>query len=169
MTPSENEIKELEKSLDNIKKNISTLKLVIDRIIYNLNGCLRMFRSYYEIANDIIKKYKLFNKKDEDKNNDNNNKNTEKFRNYTILKSLRNLKFSNNKILRDLNKIIEEKIIQNQSNLIIDIYKKKKDKYKGNESTNEINEESDESWIKEIDKKEEKSLITPMGANKKKN
>ena len=52
----------------------------------------------------IIEKFALFNKE---------------LKNYTILKSLRNLKFSNIQIMKDLNSIIDEKDMKKKTNMII--------------------------------------------------
>ena len=57
MSPNEVELQELKESLNKIDKMFSNLKISIDNIIYNLNGTLRLFQNYYEIANDIIYKY----------------------------------------------------------------------------------------------------------------
>ena len=94
MCPSKKDLNDLTESLDNMKKNIETLRIVIEDIIYSLNGTMRIYQNYYDIAKRIIEKYELFNKE---------------LKNYTILKSLRNLKFSNIQIMKDLSSIIEEK------------------------------------------------------------
>ena len=134
-------IDNLKKNLELIKKNIGVLKHVINDIKYNLDGAIRIFKRYYEIANDVITKYELFNKD---------------LKNYRILKSLRNINFSNNKIMEDLNKIIDEKNIMNRIDAIVNIYKTKRDDYKGNIAIIDYNKDNDDDWIEEIKKNEEK-------------
>ena len=100
MSPNEVELQEVKESLNKNDKMFSNLKISIDNIIYNLNGTLRLFQNYYEIANDIIYKYEKFNK-NEDKEKE--------FLNFTILKTPRNLKVSNKKITEDLDSLIKQK------------------------------------------------------------
>ena len=93
MAPNEVELQELKDSLKKIEEMFSDLKNSIDDIIYSLNGTLRLFQNYYEIANDIIYKYEKFNK-NEDKEKE--------FLNYAILRTLLNLKLSNKNIAEDI-------------------------------------------------------------------
>lgn len=69
MAPNKDELKELKDSLKSIGKDIKNLKLVIDDLIYSLNGTLRLFQNYYDIENDIIYKYEHFNKNEDKKKN----------------------------------------------------------------------------------------------------
>lgn len=62
MAPNEKELQSLKDFLLKMKKNIRNLKIIINDIIYNLNGTMKIFNNYYEIANDIVGKYELYNK-----------------------------------------------------------------------------------------------------------
>ena len=144
MTP---DLEKLKESLEKIEKNINNLRIIINDIKYRLDGTLRIFKRYHYIAKDIIGKFELFNKD---------------LKNYRILKSLRNLTFSNIKINEDLNKIIYEKDLIKKTNFIIDIYKEKEKNYKGN--INDIKDnikDNDDDWLEEILKKETKKEIKP--------
>lgn len=156
------DISKLKESLKIIRYNIDTLKEVIDDIKYNLDGTLRIYNRYYNIANDIIKKYETFNKK---------------LKNYRILRTVRNLKFSNNQIKDDLNKFIKEKDLSKKCLMIIETYLQKEHLYKGMNS-NDIEKENDENWYQEIlkekimkkekQKEQEKESKKKQNVNKKK-
>ena len=124
MAPNEGELKELKDSLKKIGDAIKNLKLVIDDLIYSLNGTLRLFQNYYDIANDIIYKYEHFNKNEDKK---------KELLNFTILKSLRNLKFSNKNIVEDIESLITQNNRINKATAIIYIYENKKAMYRGDE------------------------------------
>lgn len=138
MAPKKEELENLKNSLELMKKNINNLKLVVDDIIYSLYGSIKIFQSYYDIAKNIIDKYEKFNKGPKD------------YKNYTMLKTLRDLKKSNEKVMKDLNEIIYEKEMINKSEKILNIYQNKNSKYKGNINDNDFNNENDDDWIKEI-------------------
>ena len=132
-------ISDLKESLKKIQKSIENLEEVIENIKYNLEGTKRIYKRYYDISNDIINKFELFNKNG---------------KNYRILRTIRNLKFSNKQILEDLKKIDEEDIM-GKCVTIIEIYLSKEDLYKGKEnivSTKNINKEGDDKWFEEIQK-----------------
>lgn len=142
MTPN---LEGLKKSLIEIKKNIENLNVVIEGIKSYLDGTLRIYTQYYIISKDIISKYELFN---------------QNFKNYRILKTLRNLEFSNKQILGDLNGIIKEKDIKTKADLIIDIHNKKIKNLKlNNINESDYNKDNDEDWLKELDKNEENNQI----------
>ncbi len=106
---------------------------------------MRIYTQYYIISKDIISKYELFN---------------QNFKNYRILKTLRNLEFSNKQILGDLNGIIKEKDIKTKADLIIDIHNKKIKNLKlNNINESDYNKDNDEDWLKELDKNEENNQI----------
>ena len=84
LIPEDKEIEGLKESLKEINKNMESLKIVIDDLVYTLNGAMRVYQNYFKIANHIITKYESFNKGEK------------AFKNFTIFKCLRNLKFSNN-------------------------------------------------------------------------
>ena len=145
LIPDEKELKQLYDSLKEIKKNINDLKVVIDKIIYTLNGAMRIYENYYRIASHIITKYETFNR---DANS---------FKNFTIFKSLRNLKFSNIQILEDLKSIINEKNDIDKAMTLIGIYSDKKRKYNLDEKIgNDLNKEDDGDWFKEVCEREKR-------------
>ena len=154
MTPNDKEIDDLEKKLVKINKIIEDLEYVVTDIIYKLNGSVKMFKNYSRIAKDVIEKYKMFNKD---------------FKNYEILKSIRNIKISNGDIFQELNSIIEKKDSKTQAGILIDIYMKRKNRYYGDITTNPLNEETDDKWIKDIEEKEKKALQSKAEAPPKKN
>ena len=139
----------LKKSLVEIEKNIDNLKVAIEGIKSYLDGSLNIFTQYYKITKDIISKYELFN---------------QDLKNYRILKTLRNLEFSNKQILGDLNGIIKERNMKTKANLIIDIHDKKVKNLKLDKiNEDDYKNDNDEAWLKELNKKEEeiKQSITP--------
>ncbi len=147
LIPAEKEITALKNSLEEIKKNTESLKIVIDDLIYTLKGAMRMYQNYYKIACNIIEKYESFNK-DEGA-----------FKNFTIFKCLRNLKVSNDQILGKLKSIINKKDKLDKAKDLIEIYSNKKKNYYANEKVgDDLNKEDDGDWLKEILEKEEKIL-----------
>lgn len=141
------DIDNLKKVLGNIKDNINKLSFAIDNIKNMLDGTKRIYERYYNIANDIIKKYELFNKD---------------LKNYKILRTIRNLKFSNKQIIEDLNYIINEPDLQKKSSIILSTYIDKLDKVKGSENKHHINtikKEMDDNWYEEICQFREKKRI----------
>ena len=134
------DIEDLKKVLGEIRNSINTLSFTIDNIKNMLDGTKRIYERYYNIANDIIKKYELFNK------------DLKNF-NYRILRTIRNLKFSNKQIIEDLNKIIKEGDIEKKSSIIISTYINKLEQVKGIEKKqhiNKIKKEMDDNWYEEI-------------------
>jgi len=138
---SNKEKEKLKESLKIMEKNVSNLKTIIDDIKYRLDGTLRIFKRYLYIANDIIGKYELFNKE---------------LKNHRILKSLWNLKFSNNSMNDNLTKIIKEKNLIQKVNKIIDIYEQKEKNYKDNKNEIFDYKKGDNEWWEEINKEGEK-------------
>ena len=146
LTPEENEINDLKNSLDTIKKYKDDLKIVVDDLIYNLKGAVRLYENYYKIANHIINKYETFNKGKED------------FKNFTIFRCLYNLKFSNQQISKDLKEIIYEKDRIKRAEIIMNKYLNNKKYYyfpDMNSEDNPNNEDYNE-WLNEVLKREEK-------------
>ena len=113
----------LKKILGNIKDSINNLSFAVDDIKNMLDGTKRIYERYYNIANDIIKKYELFNKD---------------LKNYRILRTIRNLNFSNKQIINDLNKIIDEQDLQKKSSIILSTYNDKLETIKGIENKHHI-------------------------------
>ena len=102
---------------------------------------MNIFTQYYKITKDIISKYELFN---------------QDLKNYRILKTLRNLEFSNKQILDDINGIIKERNMKTKANLIIDIHDKKVKNLKLDKiNEDDYKKDSDEDWLYELNKKEE--------------
>ena len=122
---------------------MKSLKIIIDNIVYTLNGAMRIYENYFKIASHIVGKYETFNK---DKDS---------FKNFTIFKCLRNLKFSNNLILEDLKSIINIKDKNEQAKSLIKIYDDKKKKYFADDRKGtDLNEEDDSQWYKEVCERE---------------
>ena len=140
MYPNDKELEELKASLELIKAKLDTLKLVINDIIYSLNGTKRLFESYYDIGVNIINKYETFNKD---------------FKNFTIFESLNNLKNTNVEIMKELDSIKDQKDIRDKAFSIINIYKNKKDNYKKNMNSNDIKEVKEEPKVHHYMKKRE--------------
>ena len=115
MTPNVDQLKDYVQKMED---NIKDLKIIIDDIKYSLDGALRIFKRYLYIAKDIIGKYEFFN---------------QDLKNNRILKSLWNLKYSNDKMNNDLTKIAGDentlKLIE-KADILIDIYEKKEENYK---------------------------------------
>ena len=151
-------VQDLRATLKKIKENIDTLEEVIENIKYNLDGTKRIYKRYYNISLDIIRKFETFNKTT---------------KNYRILRTVRNLKFSNKQMLESLEKIINEKELQNKCSIIIETYLSKENLYKGviNKSIKIIETESDANWYEEIQKvkknKMEKELEKEKDSEKK--
>ena len=143
LIPDEEELKPLYDSLDEIKKTMKSLKIIIDNIVYTLNGAMRIYENYFKIASHIVGKYETFNK-DKDA-----------FKNFTIFKCLRNLKYSNNQILEDLKSIISIKDKNEQAKSLIKIYDDKKKKYFADDRKGiDLNQEDDAQWYKEVCERE---------------
>ena len=102
---------------------------------------MRVFKRYHYIAKDIVGKFELFNKE---------------VKNYRILKSLRNLEFSNDKMNKDITKIIDEDDGIKAMNYIIKIYEEKEQNYRRNNAgeKNDHSKDNDDDWLEEIKKKE---------------
>jgi hypothetical protein len=109
------EINKIKTNLGKIKDKINDLQCIIDNMKDLLDGTMKILEQYCEIEQDIIEKYELYN---------------EKLKNYRVLKSLNNLNVSNKKIMDDLIKIINEKDLQKQINILIDIYEGDRKNYK---------------------------------------
>ena len=122
---------------------MKSLKIIIDNIVYTLNEAMRIYENYFKIASHIVGKYETFNK-DKDA-----------FKNFTIFKFLRNLKYSNNQILKGIKTIINGKNKNEQVQVLIKIYDDKKKKYFDDERTgNDLNKEVDDQRFKEIFERE---------------
>ena len=133
----ETNVGDLKTSLDKIKAHIQTLEDVIDDIKYRLDGAKRIYERYYSISLDILKKYETFNKS---------------LKNYRILRTIRNLKFSNKQIIGDLEKIINNDDLKSKCSTILETYQNKVKLYEdtGNFTIKDVQKESDDTWYEEI-------------------
>ena len=130
------------------------LKIIINNLIYILNREMNLYNDYYKCANHIIEKYETFNKGEE------------AFKNFTIFKSLYNLKDSNKDILEDLQKIINERDKVNQAKNLFDNYFYRNSSYFTYQMIeNDLNKEDDSKWLKEVCEREKK-LIKPKTIKK---
>ena len=131
--------KNIKDNLNKIKDTIEDLKCIVEKIKEYLDGSVRIFEKYYNIAQDVIYKYETYNKE---------------LKNYRILKSVLNLKDSNEKIMKDLDEIINGEKFMEQINRIINIYIVDREDYtKGSQNQNNnsiINTDLDQSF-KEIE------------------
>ena len=100
-------VKSIRDDIDKIKEKISDLSHIIEDMKDSLDGAMKIFNQYYEIAEDIIGKYELYNSK---------------LKNHRILKSIDNLNKSNKNINEVLNEILHEKDIKIKINNLINIY-----------------------------------------------
>ena len=143
LIPEQKELSDLKNSLEEIKNSMESLKIIIDDLIYTLNGAMRIYQNYFKISSHIIEKYESFNKGEG------------AFKNFTIFKCLRNLKFSNAQILQDLQSIINEKDKFDKAKKLIGIYADKKKNYHSNDGIgNDLNKEDDTEWYKEVIERE---------------
>ena len=129
---------------DNIKESIDNLKVIVGKIKKFLDGTIKIFEDYYNIAEDIINKYEAYNKE---------------LKNHRIVESVLNLDASNQKILKDLNEIIKGENFKEQICKIIDIYiKDRNDFIKGPQNKNNINEEEEKNSQKSQEEIKDYSL-----------
>ena len=148
LIPDEKEFKDLIDSTEKIKEKMKTLKSIIENLVYTLNRTWDIYDNYYKIAKHILNKYNTFNKGEKD------------FKNFTIFKCLRNLRISNEDILKDLDAIIEKKKKTEKAIELIKIYDKKKSDYYANTPLgNNLNKEDDSDWLKEIEEKEKRKIL----------
>ena len=148
LIPDEKEFKDLIDSTEKIKEKMKTLKSIIENLVYTLNRTWDIYNNYYKIAKHILNKYNTFNKDEKD------------FKNFTIFKCLRNLRISNEDILKDLDAIIEKKKKTEKAIELIKIYDKKKSDYYANTPLgNNLNKEDDSDWLKEIEEKEKRKIL----------
>ena len=92
-----NNLNKLRNSIDDYKNNLKDIIKMLNKTIDNLE-------IYYSISNNIINNYQKKN------------------RNFQILNNLNNIDESNQKIIKDIDRIINEKEIDNKIKNIINIY-----------------------------------------------
>ncbi len=145
LIPDEKELQDLTDSTEKIKEKMKTLKSIIENLVYTLNRTWDIYDNYYTIAKHILNKYNTFNKGEKD------------FKNFTIFKCLRNLRISNEDILKDLDAIFDKKKKTEKAIELIKIYDKKKSDYYANTPLgNNLNKEDDSDWLKEVEEREKK-------------
>ena len=103
----EQKTKNIRASLNNIKKSIIDLEQTVENIRGYLEGSIGIVKKYCDIAENIIDKYETYNKD---------------LKNHRILQSVINLKDSNEKVMKNLNSIIDEKFIREQTKNIMNIF-----------------------------------------------
>ena len=133
------DIKDIKDNVDKIKHTIDDLKCIVEKIKRYLDGSVTIFEKYYNIAQDVIYKYETYNKE---------------LKNYRILKSVLNLKDPNEKIMKDLDEIINEEKFKEQINNIINIYIKDREdytKYSQNNNNSIINNTDLDQSYQEIE------------------
>ena len=108
-------IDNIKKQLNEIEDKINDLKYIIDNIKGHLDNSLEIFNHYYEIGQDVIDKYELYNKD---------------LKNHRILQTLNNLDTFNKTIMQDLNDIINSEDLKTQINFLIDISEEERKNYK---------------------------------------
>jgi len=99
--------KDIKDSLKNIKNSLINLEHVVENIRAYLEGSINIIKKYCVIAENIIYKYEKYNKD---------------LKNHRILKSVINLKDSNEKVIENIKSIINEKNIREQTKNIMDIF-----------------------------------------------
>ena len=99
--------KDIKDSLKNIKNSLINLEHVVENIRAYLEGSINIIKKYSVITENIIYKYEKYNKD---------------LKNHRILKSVINLKDSNEKVIENIKSIINEKNIREQTKNIMDIF-----------------------------------------------
>ena len=122
----------IEEDLKELKNNIDKIKEYINKIIDILNEINRNFEIYYKINLDIINNYDIYN------------------RNYQIFQNINEI--NNNINIKDFDELLNENNIQNQFNILLDIYKKMTDK-NNNKYEDENNKMKNENNYQINDKK----------------
>ena len=138
LAPEKEEFQNLKDNLNKIKLNIESLKIIIDDLKYTLGRALDLYQNYYDITSDIMYKYESFNEP------------IGSYRDFTIFKSLRNLRDSNKEILLKLQKVFDAKNKIEKAKELITIYQRKKDGYFVPEKAEDLNEEDDNRWFEEV-------------------
>ena len=145
-------IKQLKENLNLMDKNINIHRIKNENITRILLEALREFKGYHYIAKDIIGKYELFN-------ND--------LKNYTILKSPRNLKFTNNKINKELIDVINEQDTPKRTNSLFKITEIQEGISKKGEKF-DYSKDNNDDWLEEISKNEKNKSPTDAETRKRK-
>jgi len=99
--------KDIRDSLKKIKTSLIDLEHVVENIRAYLEGSINIIKKYCVIAENIIYKYETYNKD---------------LKNHRILKSVLNLKDSNEKVIENIKSIINEDNIREQTKNIMNIF-----------------------------------------------
>ena len=112
------DVKTIKEGLEEIRKKTAKAKSHIDQIIRMLNDAVIAFEKYYEVCMDIVSKYELYNIK---------------YKNYNVINTVRFLPKSSEKIVNDLNDILEgnksKNDYLNKCKILFDIFTKDIEKY----------------------------------------
>lgn len=100
-------IDDIKQHLNVIENNIKKLRHIVEDIKVQLDRAMKIMEKYHSISKGVIEKYELYNNS---------------LKNHRIIKSVLNIKKSNENILNDLNKIINADDLKNKCISLIDIY-----------------------------------------------
>ena len=146
LVPEKEEIQKIKNDLKEIQLNIESLRIIIDDLKYTLGRALDLYQNYYDIGSDIMYKFESFNEPEGS------------YRDFTIFKSLRNLRISNEQILKEINQIKAGKDKIQKAGKLIGIYQKKKNDYFIPVNEDDLNVEDDSEWFYEVMEREKKRL-----------
>ena len=127
----------IEKDLENIRQKTRDLKHIVNQIKNLLDGAVHIIEKYYNIANDLLTKYKLYN---------------ETSKNFQVIESIEYLSFSNKEIMDDLQNIIKGKTAKEnwikKCRILIGIQEGDREFYKGENSQyeNEFDDEKNREY-----------------------
>ena len=131
------DLNETKKKIQKIGDKIEDLKIIVKIIKNKMDGAIKIIEKYYDIANDIIKKYETFNSK---------------LNNYQTLLTINYLSSSNKEILQQIESIIEGNKSKEdwlkKCAVLIDIIEGDRSEYNNNEKTEE-NEDISNNEIKD--------------------
>ena len=108
--PKKEELKEIKEDLNKIKDKIGKFNDIIDYYILFLKELKVNIENYYIIINNIYNYYEINEKK--------------KYRNYQLLQNVKDIKINNQKLMKDLDQIINEKNLVEQIKNLNNMYEK---------------------------------------------
>jgi hypothetical protein len=123
-------INKIKTDLNKIKENIDDLRFIIDDIKDHLDGAMKILEQYYEFGQDIFEKYELYN---------------QNLKNHRVFQNLKNLNESNEKVMKDLNEILNNKDLNTKINKLINIYEGDRKIYKERVEYHEVDCDLDDS------------------------
>lgn len=134
LTPSLDDIK---KNLNSFEEIIKKIRKIVDDIKVQVERAMQVIEKYYSISKNVIEKFV------ELKN--------QSLKNNKIIESVRNIKASNEIIMKQLNDIIGDKSLKNKFISLIDIYIKDRNNYTNlNKSSNNNNKYEQEDKLSMI-------------------